>query len=240
MTARAALAGALSVALAAAPVAADCTRDAMIVFDGSASMGERGFDGGTARRIDEARSALARALPAAEGLRRVGLLTYGPGPEGSCDSVRLRFAPVPNATAPILEAIDRFQPLGMTPLTEAVRTAATALSPPATIVLLTDGNDTCDGAPCALGAALARDTPGLTVHVIGFGRTAETLAGDPLARGRGLDEAQIRCLADATGGLFAVAATVEDLTAALTETLGCPLIGWNENTPALANRGVEF
>lgn len=224
---RRAIASILCATLAAGPALAACTDDAMIVFDGSASMAELGFDGGTARRIDEARAALARALPPVDGVRRVGLLTYGPGPEGSCDSVKLRFAPVGNPTDPILQTIDRFQPLGMTPLTESVRTAARTFpaDAPGTIVLLTDGNDTCDGVPCALGAELARDAPSLTVHVIGFGRTADTVAGDPLARGRGLDEAEIRCLADATGGIFAVAATVEDLTAALTETLGCPLIG---------------
>ena len=241
----------LAFALALGPTAvhAACTHDAMLVFDGSASMGELGFDGEVRRRedgsvdrrsllgqrrIDEARTALARTLPAVDGIRRVGLLTYGPGPEGSCESIRLRFAPIDAPSGPVLDAIDRFQPLGMTPLADAVEAGAEALSyreRPAVVVLLTDGNDTCGGAPCVRGARLAAEARDLTIHVIGFGRTQETAAGDPLARGRGLDESEIRCLSDATGGIFAIADTVDDLTAALGETLGCPVVGHGRARP---------
>ena len=64
-----------------------CNEDAMIVFDASGSMaGNVGQGiGTTIPRIDEARRALSQALPSATKFRRVGLITYGPGPYQQCN-----------------------------------------------------------------------------------------------------------------------------------------------------------
>ena len=54
----------------------------------------------------------------------------------------------------IIEEVNRLQPSGDTALTDAVQIAAEVLdykSSPATIVLVTDGKETCGGMPCALG-----------------------------------------------------------------------------------------
>ena len=61
-----------------------CNEDAMLVFDASGSMaGTDRLGVSTAisvTRIDKVRAALAKVLPAATRFRRVGLITYGPGP----------------------------------------------------------------------------------------------------------------------------------------------------------------
>ena len=59
-----------------------CTEDAMIVFDASGSMAGNVNQGiaTTIPRIDEVRGALATVLPTVTRARRVGLITYGPGP----------------------------------------------------------------------------------------------------------------------------------------------------------------
>src|SRR3989304_5795063 len=59
-----------------------CTEDAMIVFDASGSMSGNQVLGipNSRARIDEVRAALAQVLPTATKHRRVGLITYGPGP----------------------------------------------------------------------------------------------------------------------------------------------------------------
>ncbi|MGX9353979.1 vWA domain-containing protein [Roseobacteraceae bacterium S113] len=213
--------------------AQSCARDAMLVFDGSASMAAiDGQDNGQTRprkRIDEARFALERALLEIAPIRRIGLTTFGPGPENSCDSLNFRFAPIPDAAGPIMQAVAWLDPNGLTPLTEAVRQAAQVLSyrtDPGIVVLVTDGNDTCGGSPCSLGAELARDAADLTVHVIGFRVDTKRLglkSADVHRFPDGVSAA--KCLSDQTRGMYIDTQSIEDLSDALRRTLGCDLIG---------------
>src|SRR5690606_14461186 len=64
-----------------------CTQDAMLVFDASGSMAGNVTQGigKTIPRINEVRAALARVLPSITRFRRVGLITYGPGPYQQCN-----------------------------------------------------------------------------------------------------------------------------------------------------------
>jgi len=80
-------AGGFAVAIAAEPKESPCNDDAMIVFDASGSMAGNVGQGiaTTIPRIDEARHALAEVLPSATKFRRVGLVTYGPGPYQQCN-----------------------------------------------------------------------------------------------------------------------------------------------------------
>ncbi|MEM7599662.1 MAG: vWA domain-containing protein, partial [Pseudomonadota bacterium] len=207
----------------------DCTRDAMLVFDGSASMAELGLQLDEPKRIDDARAALRDAMPQIAPIRRIGLITYGPGPENSCDGINLKFPPVADAAEPVLEAISWLDPNGLTPLTEAVRKAADVLNyrnDPGIVVLVTDGNDTCGGAPCQLGAELASTAANLTVHVIGFRVDTDrfglkTVDEDLFPK----DISVAKCLSDSTGGLYVSTDTVEELSDALRQTLGCAFIG---------------
>jgi len=217
------------VALPGSLLAQVCARDAMLVFDGSASMAELGFDPAAPTRIDDARRAVRRAMPRIAPVRRIGLIVYGPGPEGSCDGINLRFAPVADAAQPVIETLDSVDPVGLTPLTASVRAAAEVLnyrSEPGIVVLVTDGNETCGGRPCALGAELADTSRDLTVHVIGFRVEADPFAWDSPEAGVYSDGASVaKCLADQTGGMYVPTQTVDELAAALEETLGCALIG---------------
>jgi hypothetical protein len=77
------------------PPAPPCVEDAMIVFDASGSMGGN-LDQGIATlkpRIDEVRSALAEVLPSVTRIRRVGLITYGPGPAQAANVLDYRNSP---------------------------------------------------------------------------------------------------------------------------------------------------
>ena len=228
MAARWTLAAALGVLPLAAP-AGDCTDDAMIVFDGSGSMSEMGFNNLGEPRIFEARRAVRQALPGIAPFRRLGLIVYGPGDRAACQNIDLRFGPRADAAGPVIDAVDALAPAGNTPLTQAVMQAAQVLdyrARPGTVVLITDGKETCGGAPCQLAAALAADSADLTVHVIGF-----KVRGDHFGWATpgedGYEEAVsvARCLADTTGGHYVNAETVDELVAALQVTLGCPLFG---------------
>ncbi len=232
------MAGRISFALAAAlafvpahpaATAAGCAADAMLVFDGSASMSEIGFDNAAATRIVDARAAVRRAMPQIAPFRRVGLLIYGPGPRDACSNLDLRFAPRSDAALDVILEVEALQPGGLTPLAAAVRRAADALEyreRPAVVVLVTDGNETCGGRPCELGTTLCAGARDLTVHVIGFRVVADFFSWDNPEQEHyegGLTVA--KCLADRTGGMYVTTETVDELAAALRQTLGCPVIG---------------
>jgi len=214
---------------AATPAGAqvDCDDDAMLVFDASGSMAAMGFNGLDLPRIVEAREAMRRALPDITPFRRMGLVVYGPGSGDGCSNIDLRFGPSDDAGAAIVDAIDRVEPDGDTPLTEAVRKAANVLGVDGRsgdLVLVTDGRETCKGAPCQLAAELSET--GLTVHVIGFrvrGNSFEWKTNEDFdVRNH---QTVARCLADMTGGEYAPAESTDDLVDALREMLSCPLIG---------------
>jgi Ca-activated chloride channel family protein len=213
-----------ALALAASAVQAQtCTEDAMIVFDGSGSMAEMGFNNLDEPRIFEARRAVAEVVPEIAAMRRLGLVVYGPGGGDLCSGIELRFEPVEDAAPLIVDAVDGLQPAGDTALTDAVRMAADVLRlrGGGAVVLVTDGKETCGGQPCTLAAELGGE--GVTVHVIGFKVRAESFDW-ATPDGAGEAETVARCLADRTGGEYVPAETVAELIAAFRETLGCKLL----------------
>ena len=208
-----------------------CVEDAMLVFDASGSMAGNVNQGiaTITPRIDAVRSALAKILPGVTRLRRVGLITYGPGPYQQCN-VQLNLKPTPNAGELIMREVNALTPGGKTPLTAAVGQAAEVLdyrTKPGVIVVLTDGEETCGGSPCDLGKALHAAANNLTVHVIGFRMKNFSWTGEQSI----LD---VKCLADQNGGLYVSADTEQDLTEAFEKTLGCPML--SERVPDVAGR----
>lgn len=198
-----------------------CTEDAMIVFDASGSMSGNQTLGipNSRARIDEVRSALAQVLPSAAKNRRVGLITYGPGPYNQCN-VKLDLKPTPDAANQIMSAVNALVPAGKTPLTAAIEQAAEVLNyrdKPGVIVVVTDGEETCGRSPCALGKQLHLTSDQLTVHVIAFRYEGYSWTG-------GNPVGELTCLADENHGLYAKANSEEDLVDALEKTLDCPMV----------------
>ncbi len=217
----------LALALTAQTAFANCSTDAMVVFDGSASMSEVGFDTGDATRIEEARIAMDRVMPQVQDYRRIGLLTYGPGGADSCSGLSLRFLPRALSAGPMTAELDALRPNGLTPLAKAVEQAAEALnyrSERAVVVLVTDGNETCGGTPCATSARMVQQARDLTVHVVGFRVSSDLFAWNNPEQTFGEDTVA-KCFADQTGGVFVTTETVDELVQALQRTLGCPVIG---------------
>ena len=198
--------------------AANCAKDAMIVFDASGSMTGMGFGEDSVRRIEKVQRALAQVLPDVAPMRNLGLVVFGPGQRQACQNVDVRLRPGPNSAARIISEVRDLQPYGQTPLTDAVTAAAEALSfreRPAVIVLLTDGEETCHGEPCSLAGELKHDGHDVTVHVIGYmlGHASEPNNGQ-----------FARCLSEGTGGMFISTETTDELVVALRRTLGCPVM----------------
>jgi Ca-activated chloride channel family protein len=200
----------------------------MIVFDGSGSMAEMGFNDINEPRIFEARRAMADAIPAIAENRRLGLVIYGPNGVDECTGLDVRFPPIADAAPRIVNDVNSLEPTGSTPLTEAVKLAAQTLdyqTRPATILLVTDGKETCGGEPCELAADLATNGFDTTVHVIGF-KVRGSFFSWERDTGNSYTEAESvsRCLADITGGTYFNVETLDQLIDALRKTLGCQLL----------------
>ena len=190
-----------------------CANDAMIVFDASGSMSttDRSLK---VPRIDGAKRAMNRVIPDVAHLRRLGLIVYGEGEYNDCNTIELRLKPMPEAAATLLGEVANIDPRGRTPLTESVKQAADVLdfrNRPGTIVLLTDGEETCGGDPCKLAAQLKKQAKDLTIHVIGYRHETEGYFTS-------------RCMADVTGGQYLRATNEAELVEALRKTLGCPFV----------------
>ncbi|MEX0956615.1 MAG: VWA domain-containing protein [Rhizobiaceae bacterium] len=198
----AAIAGAVALSVIAS-VSASAAERTMIVLDASGSMW--GQIEGEAK-IGIARRVLADVLGSVPGEIELGLMAYGHRQKGQCSDIETLVAPAQGSASAISSAAESLSPLGKTPLTAAVRRAAEELKyteDKATVVLITDGVETCEADPCALGRELDRLGVDFTAHVVGFGLSAD--------EGR-----QVACLAEETGGLYLPADNAEALTDALT------------------------
>ena len=177
-----------------------CTEDAMIVFDASGSMAGNTVQGlfSDVTRIDEVRKALAQVLPSATKFRKVGLITYGPGPYAHCN-VELDFAPMPNAAERIMSVVNAINPAGKTPLVEAVKRAAEVLAYHGAHRLADRRRgDMRRRALRARPIDQSHRAGQLTVHVIGFQLRGFSWTGAQSI----LD---VKCLAEETGGLYITA-----------------------------------
>jgi len=178
----------------------------VLILDASGSMWGQ-IDGQA--KISIAKEALKDLIDGLPAEVQVGLSAYGHRREGDCKDIEM-LIPIGKLNAAAMKAkIDAISPKGKTPLSDAVKQAAEALrytQHRATVVLVSDGLETCHADPCALAAELANAGVDFKVHVIGFDISKE-------------DQGRLRCLADKTGGLFLAAANAQSLREALTQTL---------------------
>lgn len=197
------LAATLTLAGAAAASAAD---RAIIVLDASGSMWGQ-IDGKP--KLEIAREALRSVLKTVPADAELGLIAYGHREKGSCTDIELVVPPASGSASAIIAAADSMKFLGKTPLSAAVKQAAEDLKyteDKATVILITDGLETCNADPCALGRELEQSGVDFTAHVVGFGLTAE--------EGR-----QVACLAENTGGKYIQATDAKGLEEALAQTV---------------------
>lgn len=189
-----------------------CTNDAMIVLDASGSMSQ-GFKGGNSK-MEAAKLAAHEVVPISAQHRKLGLLTLGPGRHEQCSNIDVRVPIQKNASKRILDSIDNVGTDGGTPLSTAIEKAAEELdymNKQATIIVLTDGDDTCGRNPCETARELKKKSSDLIIHVIG-------IEG-------GIDEiTSAECMAKETDGIFINTTTFDELKNAMGMMLLCPSI----------------
>lgn len=194
----------MAATLATASVAQDAP-NTILVLDGSGSMWGQ-IDGVAKITIaQDVVSELLADFPADQGL---GLTVYGHRERGNCTDIETIVAPAAGTASDIIAAVNAIKPLGKTPMTDAVIAAAEALrytEDTATVILVSDGVETCNPDPCAAARLLEEAGINFTAHVVGFD------VDDPVAL------AQMQCLADETGGKFLTAANASELDLAMAE-----------------------
>lgn len=178
----------------------------VLVLDASGSMW--GQIKGRAK-IEIAKEVICDLIDAIPTNFQTGLIVYGHRRKGDCKDIEIMI-PVDNHNVAAMKAkVTAISPKGKTPLSESVKRAAEALDyteERATVILVSDGLETCDIDPCDLSAKLAMSGVDLVVHVIGFDISKE-------------DQYQLRCMADKTGGLFLAASDAGSLRDALFKTV---------------------
>ena len=199
------LTGAAAGLVQAQPAAPTATADAILVFDASGSMWGQ-IDG--TNKIVIAREVVGNLLNELPPERRLGLMAYGHNRKSDCNDIEM-LAPVGTDRQALRSAVMELNPKGMTPMTAAVQQAAEVLKfseRQATVILVSDGEETCHADPCQAVAALEKLGVDLTVHTVGFGLES--------AEARNARE-QLRCMAETTGGQFFTADNAQELTDAL-------------------------
>lgn len=190
------------IATLTAGTSAHATDRAIIVFDGSGSMWGQ-IDGKP--KLEIARQALRDMLETVPDTMELGLMAYGHREKGNCSDIETLVAPAANTKAAIVQAVQNMRFLGKTPLSAAVQQAAAELrhtEDKATVILITDGEETCNADPCALGTELKQSGVDFTAHVVGLGLTKQQ--GE-----------QVSCLAHNTGGQYFAADDAARLSHAL-------------------------
>ncbi len=191
----------------------------ILVLDGSGSMWGR-IDGEP--KISIAQRAIGALIDALPEEAELGLVLYGHRREADCADIEMAVPVGPGTREAIRATVGAVSPKGKTPLSDAVEAAARELDyehAAATVILVSDGRETCERDPCAVGAALEAAGAGFTAHVVGFDVADEA------------DRAQLQCLAENTGGRFIAAADAAELNAALAEVGFTPASGERAVTP---------
>ncbi|WP_311208847.1 MULTISPECIES: VWA domain-containing protein [unclassified Aeromicrobium] len=145
----------------------------VLVLDSSGSMKERTPGGET--RIEAATTALAdvvASLPEAQpvGLRVYGAEVFSRDEPGACEDSQL-VVPVETGNRDDLRAaIDDYEPYGETPIGYALQQAGQDLGDEGrrSIVLVSDGEPTCDPDPCEVAAELTEDGVDVRIDVVGL------------------------------------------------------------------------
>ncbi|WP_420413684.1 VWA domain-containing protein [Roseibium sp.] len=199
------LIGLLTALSFAFPVAAAEAPRTTLVLDASGSMWGQ-IDG--TPKISIAQNVISDLVRKLPGEIELGLTVYGHRRKGDCGDIESLIQPSKDSREAIIKGVNQIKPKGKTPLSAAVLQAAKELrhtEEKATVVLVSDGEETCNLDPCAVGRELEETGIGFTVHVVGFdiveAKTRE----------------QLQCLAKETGGKYLNADSAAGLTEALTQ-----------------------
>ncbi len=186
------------------------TADNLIfILDASGSMWGQ-VDG--VNKIVIAKDVMADMINGLPENQNVGLVAYGHREKGDCDDVEELTPLSPLDKAALIGQIGKINPKGKTPITRSVRLTADkikALNQETTIILVSDGKETCDPDPCEFVTEMKKNGISFTMHVIGFDVTEE-------------EKAELECMAKAGGGNYYSADNANEFKIAAADVMEKP------------------
>jgi Mg-chelatase subunit ChlD len=191
----------------------------LFIVDCSYSMKE-GMGGGD-QKMDAAKRVMQNALARIPNDVNIGLRVFGQGfssnPAFDCQQSTLLVPMAQGNRRSIIERIRQVHPFGLTPLTFALRQAAQdfqRIQGQKTVILITDGAETCGGQPCEFVRKLTSIGVKMKVDIVGL-----ALKRDHDAR------RQLNCIAEASGGKYYDADTAAQLVDSVSRSVDTAISG---------------
>ena len=176
-----------------------------IIFDASGSMWQKLAD--DQFKIEVAKQVLSDFVASDFQGVELAFRAYGHRQKGDCRDSELivPFKAPDKAIAPLKAFMSTVNPTGKTPISYSLRQALSDFGDrPGEIILISDGEETCDEDPCALVREWRDKNVKLKVHVVGFGLEEKA-------------KASLKCISDAAGTEYRDANSASELAAGLSE-----------------------
>lgn len=188
----------------------DSGKNIVFILDASGSMMAR-MQGQT--RLAIAKNSFLQLMDRLNEESKISLWVYGhrapqSKKEESCNDIEelISFGPVNSAETE--KKVSELKAFGYTPISKTLKLAAKSFKEieekNKSIVLISDGEETCDEDPCLVASSLKKDIDDLVVNTIGFAADNKT-------------REQLMCIADVTGGAYFDARNADELFKAISD-----------------------
>ncbi len=175
----------------------------MFILDASGSMWGKA---GAETKIEAARRVMKTAVPNLPVEVKIGLTAYGHNRKGDCSDIEILIPIGTSDRNSMIDKVENLSPKGKTPITGSLQMVTDLLKQKeeeTTIVLISDGEETCDTDPCGAVKQLKAAGIKFILHVVGFNVTT-------------VQKEQLSCIAGAGGGNYFEASDGDALLTALT------------------------
>lgn len=176
----------------------------IFIYDASGSMWGQ-MQGKT--KMEIATDVLSTTVNKLPPNQNVGLVAYGHRKKGDCKDVETLVSIENSSKGEINSSLKKIKPLGMTPLAYAASQVIDGLrksKKKATIILITDGIESCNGNICEVVTAAKKEGIDFRLHIVGFGLKAN-------------ETEQLKCAANAGEGKYYDAADASGLSDVMNE-----------------------
>lgn len=170
----------------------------IFIYDASGSMWDK-IDGKT--KMEIASEVLTKSVNDLPDEQKIGFVAYGHRTKGDCEDVEFLVDAENGTKELVTQSLSGLKPLGNTPLAYSVMQVIDKLrttKTKATIILVTDGNESCNGDLCEVVKAAKKEGIDFRLHIIGFGM-------------KGSDTEQLQCSANSGDGQYYDAADAAGL-----------------------------
>lgn len=182
------------------------TQNILFIFDASGSMwGKLGSN----TKIQVAKETMGNLMTKIPDNAKAGLIVYGHRSASDCNDIETVFPVASLDKTKFASRIKSINPKGKTPIAKSINQALAiirGMNEPVTIILISDGLETCEGNACETVRSARAAGVKITMHVVGFGIAEKDLV-------------PLECIAQAGGGHYFPANNADELAAALEQTV---------------------